>query len=65
MAVNKLSDKKLKSLYGKSIEKQQTIADGNGLSIRLSKQGTISLVMLSMIRYCDKLPAFYYGVRDG
>ncbi|OKP01718.1 phage capsid protein [Xenorhabdus eapokensis] len=22
-------------------------------------------VMLSMIRYCDKLPAFYYGVRDG
>ncbi|MDC9616350.1 tyrosine-type recombinase/integrase [Xenorhabdus khoisanae] len=44
MAVNKLSDKKLKSLYGKPIGKQQTIADGNGLSIRLSKQGTISFV---------------------
>ncbi|PHM73021.1 site-specific integrase [Xenorhabdus sp. KJ12.1] len=44
MAVNKLSDKKLKSLYGKPVEKQQTIADGNGLSIRLSKQGTISFV---------------------
>ncbi|KMJ43412.1 integrase [Xenorhabdus khoisanae] len=44
MAVNKLSDKKLKSLYGKPVEKQQTIADGNGLSIRVSKQGTISFV---------------------
>ncbi|PHM68587.1 tyrosine-type recombinase/integrase [Xenorhabdus kozodoii] len=44
MAINKLSDKKLKSLYGKPVEKQQTIADGNGLSIRLSKQGTISFV---------------------
>ncbi|CDM88369.1 tyrosine-type recombinase/integrase [Xenorhabdus bovienii] len=44
MAVNKLSDKRLKSLYGKSVEKQQTIADGSGLSIRLSKQGSISFV---------------------
>ncbi|PHM29062.1 tyrosine-type recombinase/integrase [Xenorhabdus innexi] len=44
MAVNKLSDRKLRTLYGKPIEKQQTIADGNGLSIRVSKLGTISFV---------------------
>ncbi|WGM00630.1 tyrosine-type recombinase/integrase [Arsenophonus nasoniae] len=44
MAVNKLSDKKLRSLHGKLSEKQQTIADGNGLAIRISKTGTISFV---------------------
>ncbi|MBD2826795.1 tyrosine-type recombinase/integrase [Xenorhabdus szentirmaii] len=44
MAVNKLNDKKLKSLQGKPTDKQQTIADGNGLSIRLSKTGAISFV---------------------
>ncbi|REF27206.1 uncharacterized protein DUF4102 [Xenorhabdus cabanillasii] len=44
MAVNKLNDKKLKSLHGKSADKQQIIADGNGLSVRVSKAGAISFV---------------------
>ncbi|HCT2374332.1 TPA: tyrosine-type recombinase/integrase [Morganella morganii] len=44
MAVNKLSDKKLKSLHCKQTDKQQVIADGNGLSARVSKTGTISFI---------------------
>ncbi|HCM62807.1 MAG TPA: integrase [Morganella sp. (in: Bacteria)] len=44
MAVNKLSDKKLKSLHGKPTDKQKVIADGNGLSIRVSKTGAVSFI---------------------
>ncbi|HCN9846755.1 TPA: tyrosine-type recombinase/integrase [Escherichia coli] len=41
---NKLSDKLLKSLVGKRQDKQKTIADGRGLSVRVSMVGGISFV---------------------
>ncbi|WP_447868434.1 tyrosine-type recombinase/integrase [Rahnella aceris] len=41
---DKLSDKKLKSLLGKAKEQQSMFADGNGLSVRVSKNGVISFV---------------------
>ncbi|RYM59075.1 Putative prophage CPS-53 integrase [Serratia quinivorans] len=41
---NKLSDKLLKSLSGKPSEKQLIMADGRGLSIRVSKAGGVSFV---------------------
>ncbi|KAB8312300.1 site-specific integrase [Erwinia endophytica] len=41
---NKLSDKQLKALLGKTSEKQKMIADGRGLSVRLSKSGGVSFV---------------------
>ncbi|MFN0750023.1 tyrosine-type recombinase/integrase [Escherichia coli] len=44
MALNKLSDKKLRSLLGRRSERQETIADGNGLSVRVSKYGCVSFV---------------------
>lgn len=42
--INKLSDKKLKSYLGQAREREVTIADGKGLSIRVSKSGHISWV---------------------
>lgn len=41
---NKLSDKVLKGYMGKSREKQITVADGKGLSVRVSKKGAVSFV---------------------
>ena len=41
---NKLSDKALKGYLGKPREKQITIADGKGLSIRVSTKGVVSFV---------------------
>lgn len=41
---NKLSDKALKGYLGKPREKQITIADGKGLSIRVSTKGAVSFV---------------------
>ncbi|MFB5745070.1 tyrosine-type recombinase/integrase [Cedecea sp. S5-13] len=41
---NKLSDKALKGFLGKPREKQVTVADGKGLSVRLSKKGAVSFV---------------------
>lgn len=42
--INKLSDKKLKTFLGAEREKEITIADGKGLSIRVSKSGHVSWV---------------------
>nr|WP_321269045.1 site-specific integrase [uncultured Tolumonas sp.] len=42
MAVDKLTDKTIKSYLGKKQEKQLTIADGLGLSVRISPAGGIS-----------------------
>ncbi|EHK0752607.1 site-specific integrase [Vibrio parahaemolyticus] len=42
MSENKLTDSKLKSFLGKPQERQLTIADGLGLSARVSKKGGIS-----------------------
>lgn len=42
--INKLSDKKLKSLQGVLRDKEILMADGKGLSIRVSKAGHISWV---------------------
>lgn len=45
MAVeNKLSDKALKALIGKTRDKQKTISDGKGLSVRVSTLGAVSFV---------------------
>lgn len=41
---NKLSDKALRSFLGKPRDKQKTIADGKGLSVRLSTSGAVSFV---------------------
>ncbi|WP_447722313.1 tyrosine-type recombinase/integrase [Edwardsiella tarda] len=41
---NKLSDKLLKSLAGKPRDRQKTMADGRGLSVRVSMAGGISFV---------------------
>lgn len=41
---NKLNDKLLKSLSGKPAEKQKIMADGRGLSARVSKAGGVSFV---------------------
>ncbi|HHQ6628052.1 TPA: tyrosine-type recombinase/integrase [Serratia fonticola] len=41
---NKLSDKKLRSLLNTPREKEAVIADGSGLTIRISKSGVISWV---------------------
>lgn len=43
-AENKLSDKRLKNLLGKPLPRQQVISDGKGLSVRVSKTGTVSFV---------------------
>ncbi|MCZ5569922.1 Arm DNA-binding domain-containing protein, partial [Escherichia coli] len=41
---NKLSDKKLKALLGSEREAPIMIADGEGLSVKVSKQGNVSWV---------------------
>lgn len=43
-STNKLSDKKLKALLGSEREAPSMIADGEGLSVKVSKQGHISWV---------------------
>lgn len=43
-STNKLSDKKLKALLGSEREAPSMIADGEGLSVKVSKQGNISWV---------------------
>ncbi|NTZ36197.1 DUF4102 domain-containing protein [Enterobacter sp. JMULE2] len=44
VAENKLSDKALKAMCGKPLERQKCIADGKGLSLRISRNGRISFV---------------------
>ncbi|HBY8995060.1 TPA: DUF4102 domain-containing protein, partial [Klebsiella pneumoniae] len=44
-AENKLSDRQLKALQGKSQTKQRLISDGRGMSARVSKNGAVSFVM--------------------
>ncbi|HBR0795150.1 TPA: site-specific integrase [Klebsiella pneumoniae] len=41
---NKLSDKALKALHGKLQKRQKMVADGRGLSVRVSTSGTVSFV---------------------
>ena len=41
---NKLSDKALKSLEGKPQQLQKIVADGRGLSVRVSTNGAVSFV---------------------
>lgn len=41
---NKLSDKALKALHGKPQKRQKMVADGRGLSVRVSTSGTVSFV---------------------
>ncbi|AXF78203.1 Arm DNA-binding domain-containing protein [Erwinia tracheiphila] len=43
-AENKLSDKYLKSMSGTLSDRQKLVADGRGLSVRVSKAGRISFV---------------------
>lgn len=42
--INKLNDKKIRSFMGSQREKELTVADGKGLSIRVSKNGHVSWV---------------------
>ena len=56
MALNKLSDKKLRSLLGRRSERQETIADGNGLSVRVSKYGCVSFVFFYLFSFSVFLP---------
>ncbi|CAD5920793.1 unnamed protein product [Escherichia coli] len=42
---NKLSDKALKALHGKPQPRQKMVADGRGLSVRVSVSGTVSFVV--------------------
>lgn len=42
--INKLNDKKLKAIHSVARDKEVTMADGKGLSIRVSKLGNISWV---------------------
>lgn len=44
-AENKLSDRQLKALQGKSQDKQRLFSDGRGMSVRVSKNGAVSFVM--------------------
>lgn len=44
-AENKLSDKQLKSMLGKPLDKQRLISDGKGMSVRVSINGAVSFVM--------------------
>ncbi len=46
-AENKLSDKALRVLLGKVQTRQKMIADGKGLSVRVSKHGAVSFVFFS------------------
>nr|DAE65504.1 MAG TPA: hypothetical protein [Caudoviricetes sp.] len=44
---NKLSGRQLKVLQGKSQDKQHLFSDGRGMSVRVSKNGAISLVIIA------------------
>ncbi len=48
---NKLSDKTLKGYLGKHREKQITVADGKGLSVRVSKNGAVSFVFFLQVSW--------------
>lgn len=41
---NKLSDKALKALHGKPLERQKMVADGRRLSVRVSASDAVSFV---------------------
>lgn len=41
---NKLSDKKLRALLGVARSKEEMLADGEGLSVRLLRSGAISWI---------------------
>jgi len=43
-STNKLSDKKLRSLLGAERQKEEMMADGAGLSVRLLRSGAISWI---------------------
>lgn len=43
-STNKLSDKKLKNLLNSGREKEENFADGDGLSVRVSRSGVVSWV---------------------
>ncbi|EKS1020584.1 DUF4102 domain-containing protein, partial [Escherichia coli] len=55
---NKLTDKALKAMYGKARERQFTIADGRGLSVRVSKNGAISFVFFFRIGGRESAPVW-------
>ena len=57
-AENKLSDKRIKALLGKSQVKQRVVSDGKGLSIRVSKSGAISFVMFYRLGGRDTPPVW-------
>ncbi|EJD6378151.1 MULTISPECIES: Arm DNA-binding domain-containing protein [Providencia] len=57
--INKLTDKKLKNIHGKEISKLVMIADGRGLSILVSKKGSIS--WLYSYRFGGKLSRIIIG----
>lgn len=46
---NKLSDKALKALHGKPQQSQKMVADGRGLSVRVSVSGTVSFISLDIL----------------
>lgn len=54
MAENKLSDKKLRSLLGKSRDTQVMLADGKGMSARVSMSGYVSFVYQFRLSARDK-----------
>jgi hypothetical protein len=55
-AENKLSDRQLKALQGKSQTKQRLISDGRGMSARVSKNGAVSFVMFYRLGGRDTSP---------
>ncbi|MBA3175190.1 site-specific integrase [Salmonella enterica] len=55
---NKLSDKALRALMGKSQERQLTRADGKGMSIRVSKTGAVSFVFFFRLGGRDTPPVW-------
>ncbi|EDF9813700.1 tyrosine-type recombinase/integrase [Salmonella enterica subsp. enterica serovar Tennessee] len=57
-AENKLSDKKIKCLYGKPLDKQKVISDGRGLSVRVSKNGAVSFVFFYRLGGRDTAPVW-------
>ncbi|MDE1488052.1 tyrosine-type recombinase/integrase [Xenorhabdus bovienii] len=73
--LNKLSDKKVKALYGKSVPKIEFVADGAGLSAKVSVVGGVSWVFtyrldgkklsrLTLGRYPDMSLKEARGLRD-
>lgn len=57
-AENKLSDKRLKNLLGKTLPRQQVISDGKGLSVRVSKTGTVSFVFFYRLGSRESAPVW-------